>query len=280
MGIPPADWPHRPCSFARGVDGIDISYVDLGPRKGRTVVLCHGLGAGGELFAADAAYFASRGYRVLVPDLRGHGASGTPPGHADDAFTIERMAADLIAMLDDAGLDEVDWVGNSLGGILALALLGSAPHRFRTFATFGTTYTPSLPRATARAFPLTYGLFGRRLTAAVAAQVTTCNNEARPLIAKMLRQFDPHVGEAVVKNVACYDFIVNAQAFPRPVLLLRGGRDHRVNAGLRPTLAAMQGRPNFTFVKLRGGGHCANLDATEAWRSTLVEFWQSAEPFA
>jgi len=280
MGVPPADWSLHTRRFTRSLDGIAISYADHGPPKGRTVVLCHGLGAAGELFAADAAYFASRGYRVLVPDLRGHGASGTPPGHADEAFTIERMAGDLTAMLDDAGVDEVDWVGNSRGGILPLSPLGSGPQRFRTFATFGTTYTLSLPRATGRAFPLTYGVFGPRLTAAVAAQVTTCNNEARPLIAKMLRQFDPRVGEAIVKNVACYDFIANAQTFRRPVLLMRGGRDYRVNAGLRPTLAAMQGQSNFAFVKLRGGGHCANLDATETWRSTLLDFWQRAEAIA
>jgi 3-oxoadipate enol-lactonase len=118
------------------------------------------------------------------------------------------------------------------------------------------------------------------LTAAVAARVTTREMTARPLIARVLRQFDPRVGEAIVTNVAHYDFVANAQTFPRQVLLMRGGRDYRVNAGLAPTLHAMQGKPNFTFVKLRGGGHCANLDATKAWRAALLDFWRKAEPIA
>lgn len=258
-----------------GDEGVPISYGDLGRRDGRTVVLCHGLGANGRQFASDGAHFASLDYRVLVPDLRGHGESGVPNGRSEETFSIDRMGADLIAMLDDAGVEEVGWVGNSLGGIVALPLLRSAPQRFRTFATFGTTYDLALPlpRVAAQAFPLTYGIFGPRLTAAFASHVTTHKASARLVVADMLRQFHPSVGKAVVKNVAHYDFIADAASFERPILLMRGGRDYRVNAGLKPTLDAMTGRPNFTFVKLRGGGHCANLDANEAWRAALLGFW-------
>src|SRR5690606_23714166 len=113
---------------------------DLGPPAGTPVVLCHGLGAAGEQLAEDARYFAGRGYRVLLPDLRGHGRSGTPVPPTRAAFTIPLMAADLLAMLDDAGVGPVHWVGNSLGGILALELLGAHAARFRTLATFGTAY--------------------------------------------------------------------------------------------------------------------------------------------
>ena len=56
---------------------------------------------------------------MLVPDIRGHGRSGAPAGLRAEDFSIPRLASDMIALLDDAGAAAVDWVGNSLGGIIA-----------------------------------------------------------------------------------------------------------------------------------------------------------------
>ena len=103
-------------------DGVTIVHDDLGPRDGVPVVLCHGLAAAGAQLSADAEYFAGRGYRVLVPDLRGHGRSGKPAAMRVEDFSIARMAADMVAMLDQAGVGPVHWVGNSLGGWVAFEL--------------------------------------------------------------------------------------------------------------------------------------------------------------
>src|SRR3954471_8638500 len=91
-------------------DGIEIAYGDFGPAKAQAIVLCHGLCASGRQFGADAEYFSGLGYRVLVPDLRGHGRSGKPAGFAAADFTIPRLAADMVAMLDDAAVTDVHWV--------------------------------------------------------------------------------------------------------------------------------------------------------------------------
>jgi len=255
-------------------DGVTIAYDDLGPRAGTPVVLCHGLAAAGEQLAADAAYFAGLGYRVLVPDLRGHGRSGTPAPARAEAFSIPRMAADLTDMLDHAAVGPVHWVGNSLGGILALFLLRHEAGRLRTLATFGTCYRLQLPRWVSGLIPLSYGLAGAPLTARLGARLTTSNRQARPLLEKLLARFDPGVGRLVAANLARYDLRAEAMAARLPILLLRGGRDAAVNAALGPTLEAMRGRPGFTVVELPEGGHCANLDATAAWRAALLGFWQ------
>lgn len=254
-------------------DGVPIFYDDLGPRDGTPVVLCHGLAAAGEQLAADAAFFAARGHRVLLPDLRGHGRSGRPASLTREAFAIERMAADLVQMLDHAAVGPVHWVGNSLGGVVALEMLGDDEARFATLATFGTAYSLDLPRWTGGLIPLSYGLLGPGLTASLTSAATTRNKAARPVIVKLVRAFDPGVGKLVAGNLARYDLIGNAVAARLPILLLRGGRDRPVNRALGPTLAAMSGRPNFTLVELPEAGHCANLDATDAWRQALLEFW-------
>ena len=255
-------------------DAVRLVYDDLGPRDGVPVVLCHGLAATGEQLRADAEYFAGRGYRVLVPDLRGHGRSGKPATMRVEDFSIARMADDLLSMLDQAGVGPVHWVGNSLGGILALQLLAAHEHRFRSLASFGTAYALALPRWVAHAIPLSYALLGRRGNGWVTGRMTTRQAAARPLIARLIGAFDPQVGRLVAENLARYDLTANAGRATLPILLLRGGRDGPVNRSLRPTLAAMRERPNFTLVELPEGGHCANLDTTAAWRRELLAFWE------
>ena len=257
-------------------DAIEIAYGDFGPADGQTIVLCHGLCASGRQFAADADYFAGLGYRVLVPDLRGHGRSGKPAGLAAEDFTIPRLAADMVAMLDDAEVNDVHWVGNSLGGIVALSMVELAASRFRSLATFGTSYRLALPPIVPEIFPLIYKLFGRGIVSGVTAQVTTDNVCARKLVKEMLADFDPHAGRAVAENVRRYDLIANAQAYTGPILMIRGGRDRAVNAALGKTLKAMNGRANFTRVDLKTAAHCANLDEPDAVRGTLLDFWRTA----
>ncbi|RYE88731.1 MAG: alpha/beta hydrolase [Hyphomicrobiales bacterium] len=255
-------------------DGVGIVYDDVG--SGAPVVLCHGLGAAGEQLAADAEYFAARGFRVLVPDLRGHGRSGKPVRIGRSSFAISRLAQDLLDMVDHAAVGPVHWVGNSLGGILALQLLAGHEARFRTLATFGTSYRLKLALSPGWTLPWVYRLFGRRLTGWSTALATTRNKGARPLIARLVGQFDPLVGAAVLDNLGDYDLIANGVAARLPILMLRGGQDRAVNAALGPTLAAMSGRPNFSLVEVPGGGHCANLDATDEVRRELEAFWGRA----
>ncbi|MEI9900712.1 MAG: alpha/beta hydrolase [Hyphomicrobium sp.] len=255
-------------------DGVSIVYDEAGPADGVPVVLCHGLAASGEQFEADAAFFAEKGYRVLVPHLRGHGRSGRPEGFDPRDYSITRMATDLIEMLAHAGAGPVHWVGNSLGGILALSLL--RPHReiLRTLATFGTSYTLNLPRVGARLLPLSYAVFGADLAARMTAFRATPDREARALITRVMREFDPQVGHAVAFNLVKYDFIADAAAAADlPILMLRGSRDVAVNAALGRTLRAMEGLAQFTLVEVPGGGHCANLDAGEQVRHELLAFW-------
>src|SRR5688500_2041662 len=170
-------------------DGVRIVYDDHGPPTGVPVVLCHGIAAAGEQLRADAEYFAGLGYRVLVPDLRGHGRSGKPDPLRRESLSIARMAEDLGAMLDHAAVPPVHWVGNSLGGILALQMLAEHESRFRTFATFGTAYRLSLPRV-GWTIPLSYRLLGRGLISWLTAIVTTRDKSARPLIAKLIHEND------------------------------------------------------------------------------------------
>ena len=254
-------------------DGVGLAYEEFGAgNSGTPLVFCHGIAVNGEQFHEDAAYFSARGYRVLVPHLRGHGLSDSPAPVTRERFTVARLAADLIEMLDHAAAQKVHWVGNSLGGIVALEMLKAG--RFETLTTFGTSYSIKLPTVGAQfAVPLWHRAMGRNTAASVAAWFTSVDPEARKLIDKMLRKMRIEVVAAIGANLTWYDLIDAGASATLPILLLYGRRDWLVNIALWQTLGVMRKRPNFRRVDLPTGGHCANLEVADDIRAALETFW-------
>jgi lipase len=87
-------------------------------------VLClHGVNAHGGRFRRLAERLAPR-FRVLAPDLRGHGRSTWEP-----PWGLEQHLADVLGALDGLGVERADLVGHSFGARLALELTAAAPGR-------------------------------------------------------------------------------------------------------------------------------------------------------
>src|SRR5271166_2133501 len=87
----------------------EIVYQVLG--KGPPLVLLHPFPANHEFWLPAAEALTTR-YRVILPDLRGHGDSGAGDGPA----TMEKHAADIARVMDDAGVGRAPLVGVSIGG--------------------------------------------------------------------------------------------------------------------------------------------------------------------
>src|SRR6202521_2782613 len=90
-------------------DDADIFYGVLG--SGRAVVLLHPLPANHELWNPAAQALVSH-YRLILPDLRGHGDSGIGEG----AATMAKHAADIARVLDHEEVGRAPFVGVSIGG--------------------------------------------------------------------------------------------------------------------------------------------------------------------
>lgn len=105
-----------------GRDGfLRLAYAEWGsPKAERTIVCVHGVSRTGRDFDVLAASLAQAGARVIAPDLPGRGRSdwlSSPMHYTDHAYT--RAIATLIARLD---VDQVDWIGTSLGGHIGMLL--------------------------------------------------------------------------------------------------------------------------------------------------------------
>jgi lipase len=102
---------------------MDLHVHDFGPPDGVPLLAVHGLtGHGGRW--RRLANTRLPGFRVIAPDLRGHGRSTPLP-----PWTLEQHAADLLAVIDTYGLDAVPVLAHSFGAAVALHLLRLAPGR-------------------------------------------------------------------------------------------------------------------------------------------------------
>ncbi|MGW2279579.1 alpha/beta fold hydrolase [Streptomyces sp. NPDC001770] len=105
------------------VGGVRLAYQVSGPADAPPLVLLHALGEDASDWDAVAPVLA-RHRRVHALDLRGHGRSDWP-----GTYSLELMRDDVLGFLDALGLDRVELVGHSLGGIVAYLLAQEHPQR-------------------------------------------------------------------------------------------------------------------------------------------------------
>ena len=116
--------------FFHGDDGVRLAWRELG--EGKPVVLLHGFLSDARtnwIRWGHAAAIAARGFRVIMPDLRGHGESDRP--HDPAAYPPGVLARDGHALVAHLGLGDYDLGGYSLGArtVSGMLMTGATPRR-------------------------------------------------------------------------------------------------------------------------------------------------------
>jgi pimeloyl-ACP methyl ester carboxylesterase len=118
--------------------GVGLYYEDAG--SGPVVLLHTGGGGGGRMWELAGYTKALAGYRLLLMDHRGHGRSDWPAGLR--AHRMSEYVADVIAVLDDAGVSRAALVGYSAGAQVAYAVASRHPGRVGAVAGIGAVGAP------------------------------------------------------------------------------------------------------------------------------------------
>jgi pimeloyl-ACP methyl ester carboxylesterase len=122
------------------IDGVTHRYVDVpGVRlhvaeagEGPPILLLHGWPQHWWIWRKVIPALAES-HRVICPDLRGFGWSEAPAG----PYEISELAADMVALLDELGLDQVDLIGHDWGGYTGFLLCLGEPRRIRRYLALG-----------------------------------------------------------------------------------------------------------------------------------------------
>ena len=258
--------------------GVRIAY-ELHDRAGAGqpwVCLIHGLGYGSWGWEPVVGPLAER-FRVVTLDNRGIGASDVPPG----PYSAAQMASDVVAVLDDAGIERSHVVGTSLGGMIAQELATRHPARVDRLVLVSTTPGGSgsypMPEATIRliaempVLPLEESL--RRgvvnaLSPGALAEQPTLADQINAL--RLANPFDLGGWQSQAIGGATYDGGDRWRSIAAPTLLIHGTADTVVDYRNSKLLAS--GIPNARLLLFEGAGHLLFWEEPERFVGDVSEF--------
>jgi pimeloyl-ACP methyl ester carboxylesterase len=122
------------------INGIQMYYETHG--EGEPLVLLHGFGGSGANWGPIVEDFADE-YKLIIPDLRGHGRSTNP----SNKFTHRQSALDVYALLDELEIETFRAMGISTGGMTLIHMATQQPERAEAIVLIGATiYFPEQAR--------------------------------------------------------------------------------------------------------------------------------------
>ncbi|HEY1888948.1 MAG TPA: alpha/beta hydrolase [Steroidobacteraceae bacterium] len=255
-------------------NGVRLAFDEIGSGS-QVLLLVHGHPFDRTMWRPQVQPIASLGWRLVVPDLRGYGAS--PPG--GEKTTLEAFASDLIALLDHLGIELVVAAGLSMGGQIAMEMCRLAPARIE-----GIVLAATFPRAETAAGKQRRIAMAERLVKegmdAYAAEMLPKMLAARSIesapdvaghVLHMMRNAPPAGAAAALRGRAERpDYCGVLERFERPALIVVGDEDAfttRQDADRMHTLLK-----DSELVWLPGIGHMPNLEQPEAFNSALAGF--------
>jgi len=263
--------------FYQSDDGLRLYARDYpGPARDAPAILClPGLTRNSKDFAALAEKLAT-GYRVICPDQRGRGRSQRDPDPAH--YHPERYVQDMRTLLDLLKISRVVLIGTSLGGLMAMILMGRDAARVRA-AVLNDVGPEVDPRGLARIA----GYVGK--TAPVrdwdaAAELTAFTNGvafpdyidadwhamARDLFVQEettpVLDYDPAIALGIAAGTASPNLWPLFEPVDKPLLVIRGETSDILSA---ETLAEMARRvPHLVAQNIARRGHAPTLAEPEA----------------
>ena len=273
-------------------DGLSLYARDYAPADGPArlpVIAIHGLTRNSADFEVIAALIAASGRRVLAVDVRGRGKSDRAPDPM--TYTPDVYARDVVALMEQLGIEKAVFLGTSMGGLITMALTAIKPRAIA--AAMINDVGPELaPEGLARIAAYASQPIVIETWADAAAYARRINETALPhytdadwmaFARRTFREgtegapvldYDPDIS-APIKSAGAKALIPNlwpsfrALARKKPTLLLRGATSDL----LSPAIVARMRKaaPTLAYAEVPGVGHAPMLDEPEA-RAAIFEF--------
>jgi pimeloyl-ACP methyl ester carboxylesterase len=125
-------------SYGQLPTGIKMAYVDLGAESDTVIVLIHGATDSYLSWSQIAPRLAGAGYRVIVPELRGHGKTDKPE---DGPYTVQAHGEDVEALLESLEISDAHFVGHSLGTFVSQWIAVNRPELTASLTLIGSAKT-------------------------------------------------------------------------------------------------------------------------------------------
>lgn len=259
------------------VNGTALAYTESGSASGTPIVFSHSLFFDHTMFDDLAAFFSGQGFRVVAYDHRNQGRSA-PAARKD--LDMETLTEDVAGLIEQLGLAPCHFVGNSLGGFVALRLAARRPDLLLTVCALGSS---AEEEGRAEEFQALLDVFGAKGSEVILEVVMhqmfgDTSLATRPELCgpwrKHIQQLPRSINDSaycVIHRRAIIDELANCQV---PVLAIAGDEDHTYPQPISGrTIAAATGG---TEVTIKGAGHSVALERPDLVAHHLLKHFTAA----
>jgi 3-oxoadipate enol-lactonase/4-carboxymuconolactone decarboxylase len=249
-------------------NGINIHWLQDGPPTGAPLLLIHSLGTNGHLFDAQIPALAAS-FRVIRPDLRGHGLTTCTTG----PYSLELFADDLAALMDALQLEKVQLGGVSIGGLISQAFAARHPQRVASLMLIDTAMAiPPAQSWTERAAKVRAegiaaiedGVIARWVTPAALSAPETAGLRA------MLTRTPAEGYAAACEAIAAADLTASTAKLRVPTAVIVGEQDQ--STPVSAALAMHNAIAGSTMTVIEHAAHLPNFEQAEAVSAAMLGF--------
>jgi len=254
-------------------DTVTLHYSEAG--TGTPIVLLHGFPLSSEIWRAQRSGLSDR-WRVITPDLRGHGKTPAPDG----AYSMEAMAQDLLALFDSLRIPKAIVLGHSMGGYVTLAAAKIAPERLLAVGLVASQAAADTEEARQGRFKTIEKVAAEGNTVVAAAMIPRLFAPgADPRIVDVARQMILNTPRAaIIGTLQAMAARENTEAvlakMKVPVLLLAGEHDQIIPLVKSQSLAAAV--PGAKLVVIEKVGHMPMLEDPARTTAEIGEFLRTS----
>ena len=249
--------------------GDIVTHVRVeGPPGATPLLMLHSLGTTSAVWDAQAETLA-RSFRVIRPDLRGHGLTGVTPG----PYSMEQLARDGLAVMDALGIAAAQVAGLSIGGLVAQQMAALAPERVTGLMLCDTAMAIPPPSGwTDRAAAVRAGGMAPIADSVLARWVTPgfVDAPAAQGLKAMLLRTDPEGYAGAAEAIAAADLTESTGRLTQPTLVLVGEQD--LATPLASAHALRDAMPGARLVVIPDAAHIPTMQQADAVTAAMAGF--------
>jgi pimeloyl-ACP methyl ester carboxylesterase len=259
-------------------DGVGLEVERAG--SGPPLVMVHGINGAKDDFADHLLRFADHA-SVVTFDHRGHGVSDKPAEVA--AYSLDRLAADTLAVIDALGFDRVRLLGHSMGGMVARRLVLAHPERVEALVLMNTSSGPphGIDRELAEYAADVALTDGMDVLRALLDEADVLGSEADQRVRaerpgyiefgeRKWASVAPEAYAALLRDIVRQPNQLDAlREIVCPALVVVGEQDTAFVDDSRAMAGAM---PQATLAVISDAGHSPQFEAPEAWFAAVDGF--------
>ncbi len=252
------------------INGINIGYDQLG-QGDVPLVWIHGFGLDRTIWHEMAGRCLTD-YRVVLPDVRGHGESDAPEG----AYPMALLAEDLAGLLDHLGIEQAVVCGHSMGGYIALAFAARFPERLAGIGLITTRAEADSPEKRAGRYDLVEAVRARGSVALAETLAPRLSRDPKWVkTAQDLIAATPPQGiiGAALGMAERPDRIDLLNSLDVPALVVAGEEDQIISVEEARGMAARL--PQGRFAVIKDAGHLPMLESPESLGRAWVNFMKT-----